>query len=95
MMLPVNFRALSLGCLVALSAACTAAPRISALDRLKPCKGDEGPTDAYCGTYSVFENRDTKQGRKINLKIVVQPALGKSKRAAVFLASGRAGARSS
>jgi pimeloyl-ACP methyl ester carboxylesterase len=36
----------------------------------------EGPTDAYCGTYKVFENRETRQGRAIDLKIVVLPALG-------------------
>jgi pimeloyl-ACP methyl ester carboxylesterase len=46
-----------------------------AIDRLQPCKIDEGPTDAYCGKLSVFENRKTKQGRKIGLKIVVMPAL--------------------
>ena len=27
----------------------------SALDRLHPCKIDEGPTEAFCGQYSVFE----------------------------------------
>src|SRR5688572_31964926 len=33
------------------------------------------PVDAYCGTFKVFENRDTKQGRQIDLNIVVLPAL--------------------
>lgn len=47
----------------------------TAIDRLQPCKIDQGPTDAYCGKLSVWENRQTKQGRKINLKIVVMPAL--------------------
>lgn len=47
----------------------------SALDRLHPCKIDEGPTEAFCGTYNVFENRSTKAGRQIALKIVVAPAL--------------------
>jgi pimeloyl-ACP methyl ester carboxylesterase len=46
-----------------------------AIDRLQPCKIDQGPADAYCGKLSVFENRKTKQGRKIDLKIVVMPAL--------------------
>lgn len=55
--------------------ACASAPRPAALDRLHSCTGDEGPTDAYCGTYSVFENRETKQGRKIGLRIIVLPAL--------------------
>lgn len=48
----------------------------AALDRLHPCTSDEGPTDAYCGTLRVFENRDTRQGRELDLKIVVLPALG-------------------
>jgi pimeloyl-ACP methyl ester carboxylesterase len=47
----------------------------SALDRLHPCKIDEGPTEAFCGTYSVLEDRSTKTGRQIALKIVVAPAL--------------------
>ncbi|MFZ0808562.1 MAG: alpha/beta hydrolase [Candidatus Sulfotelmatobacter sp.] len=47
----------------------------SAVDRLHPCKIDEGPTEAFCGTYTVFENRETKTGRHIALKIVIAPAL--------------------
>jgi pimeloyl-ACP methyl ester carboxylesterase len=47
----------------------------SAVDRLHPCKIEEGPTEAYCGTYSVFEDRSAKAGRQIALKIVVAPAL--------------------
>lgn len=31
---------------------------------------------ARCGTYEVFENRETRQGRKIPLKLIVLPALG-------------------
>jgi pimeloyl-ACP methyl ester carboxylesterase len=46
-----------------------------ALDRLHPCKIDQGPTEAFCGTYSVFEDRSAKAGRQIGLKIVVAPAL--------------------
>jgi pimeloyl-ACP methyl ester carboxylesterase len=54
---------------------CTGKSEQSAIDRLHPCSSDEAPIDAYCGTMSVFENRDTKQGRKIDLRIVVLPAL--------------------
>lgn len=43
-------------------------------DRLHPCTAQEGPTDAYCGTLSVFENRDIKRGRQIALFITVLPA---------------------
>jgi len=73
-----------------LATACGAAPRPSAIDRLKPCTVDEGPTDAYCGTYTVFENRDTRQGRQIDLRIVVLPALSAESQPdpIVFLAGG-------
>jgi pimeloyl-ACP methyl ester carboxylesterase len=47
----------------------------SALDRLHPCKIEEGPTEAFCGQHSVFENRAAESGRQIALKIVVGPAL--------------------
>ena len=50
-------------------------PGDAAIDRLAPCKGNDTPVDAYCGTLKVYENRDTKQGRQIDLNIVVLPAL--------------------
>ena len=65
--------------LFALVLACSAAACHRAtqgpLDRLHPCAIAEGPPDAYCGTYQVFENRAAKSGRTIDLKIVVAPAL--------------------
>lgn len=61
--------------LAALLAASCAQPETSALDRLHECRLEEGPAGAYCGTLSVFENRQSKQGRQIPLKIVVAPAL--------------------
>src|SRR3954468_9896257 len=57
-----------------LSAACQHGGQ-AALDRLHSCKIAEGPPDAYCGTYRVFENRAAASGRTIDLKIVVAPAL--------------------
>ena len=72
--------------------ACASTPRPTALDRLHPCAGDEGPTDAYCGTYAVSENRDTKQGRRIDLRIIVLPALSnESKPDPVFFLAGGPG----
>ena len=56
-------------------AACTAAPSGRELDRLRPCPSEEGPTDALCGTLTVFENRETRAGRHIDLWIVVLPSL--------------------
>jgi pimeloyl-ACP methyl ester carboxylesterase len=58
-----------------LLAGCSRSDKPTALDRLHPCATNEGPTDAYCGTFKVFENRDTGQGRTLDLKIVVLPAL--------------------
>jgi len=62
---------------LALSVALTGCQRTpqTAVDRLHPCKIDEGPTEAYCGQYTVFEDRAAKSGRQIALKIVVAPAL--------------------
>jgi len=57
-------------------AACGLRPEPQAIDRLAPCTSDAGPADAYCGTLTVFENRESREGRTIDLKIVVLPALG-------------------
>ncbi len=61
-----------------------------AIDRLHVCGSDEGPTDAYCGSLTVFENRQTRQGRTIDLRIVVLPALSQGAEAdpLFFLAGG-------
>jgi pimeloyl-ACP methyl ester carboxylesterase len=57
-------------------AACSGGDTTTAIDRLKPCTTADGLVDAYCGTLTVFENRDTRQGRTIDLKIILLPALG-------------------
>ena len=44
--------------------------------KLSPCTLPDGGDKAFCGTYEVFENRETRSGRKIPLKIVVLPAKG-------------------
>jgi pimeloyl-ACP methyl ester carboxylesterase len=54
---------------------CTQTQATQAIDKLTPCKGNDAPVDAYCGTLKVYENRETKQGRQIDLNIVVLPAL--------------------
>ncbi len=45
---------------------------------LTPCKvpGEDKEVDARCGVFEVWENRATRSGRKLHLKIVVLPALG-------------------
>ena len=54
---------------------CNQTQAVPAIDRLKPCTGYDTPVDAYCGTLKVYENRATRQGRQIDLNIVVLPAL--------------------
>jgi pimeloyl-ACP methyl ester carboxylesterase len=64
-----------LGVAFLLLTSCAGLRPASSLDHLKPCASSEGPSDAYCGSLEVWENRTTKAGRKIRLKIVVLPAL--------------------
>lgn len=73
-----------------LLAACGRSERVSAIDRLHACSSTEGPTDAYCGVLTVFEDRERQQGRTIGLKIVLLPALGSSPKPdpLFFLAGG-------
>jgi pimeloyl-ACP methyl ester carboxylesterase len=68
-----------LGLLAVCASACQRASQ-GAVDRLHPCQIAEGPPDAYCGTYRVFENRAASSGRQIDLKIVVAPALRRDPR---------------
>jgi pimeloyl-ACP methyl ester carboxylesterase len=71
------------------AAACTAAPDVSPLARLRPCTSDEGPVDAYCGTFEVFEDRTAQAGRRISLNIVLLPSLsGEASDPLFFLAGG-------
>jgi pimeloyl-ACP methyl ester carboxylesterase len=71
------------------AAACSDGRGTGALDRLHPCASAEGPTDAYCGTLTVFEDRARKTGRQIRLWIVVLPAVRPVGRdPLVFLAGG-------
>ncbi|MFN2444450.1 MAG: alpha/beta hydrolase, partial [Vicinamibacterales bacterium] len=72
------------------AAACASPVQPNAIDRLQPCAGDAGPTDAFCGTLRVFEQRDLRAGRAIDLHIVVLPALGRDAKPdpLFFLAGG-------
>jgi pimeloyl-ACP methyl ester carboxylesterase len=74
---------------LASAAACAGGPGTRALDRLHLCTSAEGPTEAYCGTLRVFEDRARKAGRTIDLWIVVLPAMRPTKAdPLVFLAGG-------
>jgi pimeloyl-ACP methyl ester carboxylesterase len=59
---------------------------------LRPCSIPQVAGGARCGTYEVFEDRESRSGRKIPLRIVLLPALG-PRRAPdpVFLLSGGPG----
>ncbi|MBS1811396.1 MAG: alpha/beta fold hydrolase [Acidobacteria bacterium] len=60
---------------------------------LQSCKLPSWTEDVKCGKYEVFENRATKQGRKIALRVVVLPALSASHAPdPVFYLSGGPGA---
>src|SRR6185295_16768313 len=57
-----------------------------------PCKSAGLPAGARCGSVPVWEDRDAKAGRKIDLNVVVLPATGKAPAAdAVFFVSGGPG----
>jgi len=46
---------------------------------LKPCQVPQIKGEAKCGTLEVFENRDSRKGRKINLNVIVLPATGQQR----------------
>ena len=48
---------------------------------LQPCSVPQTRDKAQCGNLEVFENRSTRKGRKISLKIMVLPATGKDRAA--------------
>lgn len=57
---------------------------------LKDCEIPGLKLPARCGTYEVFENRKTRQGRKIPINVVLVPATGESSASdpVVFFAGG-------
>jgi pimeloyl-ACP methyl ester carboxylesterase len=57
------------------AAAFTLAPRKIGAVAFEPCRTADGNTEGLCGTYSVYENRARRSGRKLALKIMVLPAL--------------------
>jgi pimeloyl-ACP methyl ester carboxylesterase len=64
--------------------------------RLKPCRLPGLDEEARCGTLAVWEDRAARRGRKIDLNVVVLPALG-SERAPdpIFYFAGGPGAAAS
>jgi pimeloyl-ACP methyl ester carboxylesterase len=65
------------------------------LSKLKPCRLDGTDEELLCGKLTVFENRETRTGRTIDLNIVVLPALDqKNKAEPLFDLAGGPGASS-
>ena len=65
------------------------------LSKLKPCRLVGIDEELFCGKLTVFENRETRSGRTINLNIVVLPALDqKTKAEPLFDLAGGPGASS-
>lgn len=52
----------------------TLKPRTVGRIAMEPCLTSDGNSEALCGNYEVFENRETKKGRRITLKIMFLPA---------------------
>lgn len=60
--------------------------------KLSPCTLPDKGGKALCGTYEVFENRETRSGRKLSLRIVLLPATGAAREPdPVFYLSGGPG----
>lgn len=77
----------------AVSAVCSPAAKADTAqlrDVLEDCRPGEGPRGALCGHVPVFEDRQGRTGRKIELNVVVYPALGRDPRPdpVFFLAGG-------
>ena len=65
------------------------------LSKLKPCRLDGIDEELLCGKLTVFENRETRTGRTIDLNIVVLPAFDqKNKAEPLFDLAGGPGASS-
>jgi pimeloyl-ACP methyl ester carboxylesterase len=56
------------------------AAALAAQIALTPCKIEGAPGEAKCGTHKVWEDRESKQGRQIDLSIIVLAALEPNKR---------------
>lgn len=60
--------------------ACGQAPPLGPSLERTPCRLDGLGVEAQCSNYPVFENRQTRQGRTLTLRVAVVPALAASPR---------------
>src|SRR5438874_1920312 len=74
---------------------CARHPMPAGLSNLKPCRVEGVNDELLCGKLTVFENRQTRTGRTIDLSLVVLPALDqKAKAEPLFDLAGGPGASS-
>jgi len=74
---------------------CTKRPLPGALSKLKPCRLEGINEELFCGKLTVFEDRQTRTGRTIDLNIVVLSAFDqKNKAEPLFNLAGGPGASS-
>jgi pimeloyl-ACP methyl ester carboxylesterase len=66
--------------LLALALGCAGGEPGKAGIALEPCRLEGLGAEALCGSYRVYENRETRQGRSIDLRVAVVPALAASPR---------------
>ena len=69
----------------------TLKPRTIGTVPLEPCRTPDGNIEGLCGTFSVWENRELKQGRRLALKVMVLPALQRGASDAFFPLAGGPG----
>ena len=62
-----------------------AAAALAAQVALAPCPIEGVPGQAQCGIHKVWENRDARQGRQIDLSIIVLSALEPNKKSRPIL----------
>ena len=73
-------RAIGILAMFALAGACTDSARSPGPTlALTPCRVANVENEVKCATFEVFENRETRQGRKIGMNIVVLPATARIK----------------
>jgi pimeloyl-ACP methyl ester carboxylesterase len=89
---PAGARAISLAAPAPASAPAPAPAAQRWRGKLSPCALPDAAGEALCGTYEVFENRETRAGRKLPLRIVLLPATGPARAPdPLFLLSGGPG----
>jgi pimeloyl-ACP methyl ester carboxylesterase len=78
--------------LSSLALACAESAQGAGPIKLAPCRLDGLGVEARCGSYSVFEDRRTRQGRRLELRLAMVPALAASPRSdPLFLLVGGPG----